>query len=73
MTLLRLWPLGVAVAALCGALWLYIDHLQDQLSAARDALSVAESTLDAWERINDADISSGDSIADRSWLLNRAK
>lgn len=66
IALLRFWPFLIGGAAIIAALTLYAVQLRGQLSDANE-------TIDAWERINEADISSGDSIADRSWLLNRAK
>lgn len=66
MALLRLWPVLIGGALIIIALALWNVHLRGKLSDAHE-------TLDAWERINEADVSSGDSVADRGWLLNRAK
>lgn len=42
MTLLRFWPFGAALAALCGALWLSLERnasLRAELSEARAVIS----------------------------------
>lgn len=72
---LRYLPLilGAGLVALVAGLGWRVADLTDDLEQARRAVVAAQATIEAWERIQDADISSGDAVADRDWLLNRGK
>lgn len=68
-------PLAV-IAALCAALlalWGYAGRLQSELTNARAARDAALASASAWERLYNADTSTGNPAADAEWLSQRGR
>lgn len=60
---------AVAILAILAGIWWLID------SRARLAVEVETKgkDIEAWERVNNADVGNADPVDDRGWLHNRGK
>ena len=68
MSLLRLWPLGVAVLAIVAGQWAYIASLRGINASLRSDLINARASVQQIGRLLDAETSNCNPAADREWL-----